>query len=260
MNEAAAAARVCQEALPSLAESSARLATAIQDSHSAHGGAHGTGDSSLPLRVACHACVMHSLDCNAAASVSILTLLSLLRWPSLGRDLPLRMQSHCHRPPVTRCCVCSTRHEVGESLGADCCGCWDRCGPRQQQQWWRRRRHAVGRVHLAAGLHRDSNPAGLIPGSHLGRQRTQGGVRSRWWRVGPGHQSCGSSSISTRVGVYHSSRWDSVEHAGGLRTRRGVSAEASACGRGEGAGPARHGARCCGGGCASAVCAEAQRS
>ena len=39
------AARVCREALPSLADSSARLATAIQDSHSAHGGAQQAGES-----------------------------------------------------------------------------------------------------------------------------------------------------------------------------------------------------------------------
>ncbi len=39
------AARVCREALPSLADSSARLAAAIQDSHSAHGGAQQTGES-----------------------------------------------------------------------------------------------------------------------------------------------------------------------------------------------------------------------
>jgi hypothetical protein len=35
MEEGAAAAQVCREALPSLADSSARLAAAIQDSHSA---------------------------------------------------------------------------------------------------------------------------------------------------------------------------------------------------------------------------------
>ena len=54
MAEAAAAARVCREALPSLADSSARLATAIQDSHSAHG----AGERRPSLTAACLACML----------------------------------------------------------------------------------------------------------------------------------------------------------------------------------------------------------
>ncbi len=58
------AARVCREALPSLADSSARLATAIQDSHSAHGGA--------PQACECGGCSLSSsARLHAAMSVCI---------------------------------------------------------------------------------------------------------------------------------------------------------------------------------------------